>query len=221
VAVVTVSRQYGAGGLRVAPALAGALGFQFVDREVTEEAARRLGVSPDVAKGRDERAPAIVEAIGLALAAASPEFAQAPPPELDDRTLAEATRRVIESLAEGGGFVILGRGGQAILQRRRDACHLSLVGELADRAARIVEWQQVDEREAVARCERADAERAGYLRHFYGKDIRDPLLYDAVINTSRLGLDGAVQVGLAAARHIFGIDPAGAAPDVGPGGSPA
>jgi hypothetical protein len=30
-----------------------------------------------------------------------------------------------------------------------------------------------------------------------------------------------VQVGLAAARHIFGIDPAGAAPDVGPGSGPA
>jgi cytidylate kinase len=209
VAIVTISRQYGAGGRRVGPALATALGHRFVDREVAEEAARRLGVSPEVATGRDERAPAIMEAIGLALAAASPEFAHAPPPDLDDRALAEATRRVIESLADVGGFVILGRGGQAILERRRDACHLSLVGDVADRAARIMEWQGVDEREAVARCERADAERAGYLRHFYGRDIRDPLLYHAVINTSRLEVDGAVEVALAAAHRAFGIAPTG------------
>src|SRR2546430_16926820 len=91
VAVVTVSRQYGAGGLRVAPALADALGFRLVDRGGTEEAARRLGVSPEVAKGRDERAPAIMEGIGLALAPATPDVAQSPPPVPDQRAPAQGT----------------------------------------------------------------------------------------------------------------------------------
>ena len=59
------------------PALAEALGFKFVDREIVEEAARRLGVEPEVAQSRDERAPALVEEIGLALAAASPEVGRA------------------------------------------------------------------------------------------------------------------------------------------------
>lgn len=203
-AVVSLSRQYGAGGLRVGPALADALGFAFVDREIVEEAARRLGVEPETAHERDERAPAIVEEIGLALAAASPEFGIAGVPELDDRALAEATRRVIISLADAGGYVILGRGSQAALAGRRDACHIALVGDLADRARRIMEWQNIDEREARARCERVDAERAGYLKHFYGRDIRDPLLYDSVLNTSRLGLEGATELAVALARRKLG-----------------
>ena len=58
-AVVTISRQYGAGGLRVAPLVAAALGFRLADRELVEEAARRLGVDPEVAQGWDERAPAV------------------------------------------------------------------------------------------------------------------------------------------------------------------
>jgi cytidylate kinase len=204
-AVVTVSRQYGAGGLRVGRAIAEALGFKFVDREIVEEAARRLGVEPDVARRRDERAPAIVEEIGLALAAASPELGIPAVPELDDRTLAEATRRVILSLAEAGGYVILGRGSQAALADRADACHISLVGALRDRVQRIMAWQGVDEKEARSRCERVDAERAGYVKHFYGKDIRDPLLYDAVLNTSRLGLEAAAEVAVAAARRKLGL----------------
>lgn len=203
-AVVTLSRQYGAGGLRVGPALAEALGFRFVDREIVEEAARRLGVQPEVAEERDERAPAIVEEIGLALAAASPEFGIAAVPELDDRAMAEATRRVILSLSDAGGYVILGRGSQAALAGRPDACHIALVGDLGDRARRIMEWQNVDEREAVSRCERADAERAGYLRHFYRKDIRDPLLYDAVLNTSRLGLEATAELAVTVARRKLG-----------------
>src|SRR6185503_5265183 len=117
-----------------------------------------------------ERAPAVVEEIGLALAAATPGYV--PIPELDDRTLAEATRRVILALAEAGGYVILGRGSQAILAGRPDACHLSLVGERADRARRVAEWQGIEEKEAAARCERSDVERANYVRRFYGREDR-------------------------------------------------
>jgi len=204
-ATVTLSRQYGAGGLRVGPALAEALGFKFVDREIVEEAARRLGVEQEVAQSRDERAPDLVEEIGLALAAASPEVGVANLPEVDGRSLAEATRRVILSLAEAGGYVILGRGSQAALAGRSDACHIALVGDPADRAAHIMRWQGVDAREARSRCERVDAERAGYVKRFYGKDIRDPLLYDCVLNISRLGIDGATASAVAVARRKLPI----------------
>jgi len=204
-AVVTVSRQYGAGGRRVALAIAEALGFRLVDREVAEEAARRLGLDPEVARAMDERAPAIVEEIGMALAAAAPGYGLAPMPDLDERALAEATRRVIVSLAEAGNYVILGRGAQAALADRTDAFHLSLVADPRDRVHRIAEWQNVEEKEAAVRSERADSERAHYVRRFYGRDIRDPLLYDCVLNTSRLSIDAAAAIASAAAKRKLGL----------------
>jgi cytidylate kinase len=205
VAVVTLSRQYGAGGLRVGPALAAALGFRFADREIVEQAARRIGAQPDLAGERDERAPAIVEEIGLALAAASPELGIAAVPELDDRTLAEATKRVILSLADAGGYVILGRGSQAAVGVRTDACHIALVGDLLDRIHRIMQWQNVGEREARSRCEQTDAQRAGYVNHFYGKEVRNSPPYDCVLNTSRLGLELATELAVAVARGKLGL----------------
>jgi cytidylate kinase len=201
-AVITVSRQYGAGGKRVAPAIAQALGFRFVDREVTEQAARRLGMDPAVAEGRGERAPAIVEELGLALAASAPPFGGAPPPQMiDERALADATRRIILTMADAGGYVILGRGGQAVLSDRADACHIHLVGEIRDRARRVMSSQGIGEREALAMCERVDSERAGYVRRFYGVDIRNPVLYDCTLNTSRLGTEGATDVAVAVCRQ--------------------
>jgi len=210
VGVVTVSRQYGAGGLRVAPLVADALGFRLVDREIAEEAARRLGVDPHVALGYDERAPAIVEELGMALAAGTPAFGGGPVPQFDHvalsgRSLAEAVRHVIESLGDAGGYVILGRGAQAALRGRADAVHVALVGELGDRIHRISQSQGVDEREATARCERMDAERAGYVRRYYGVDIRDPLLYDAMLNTSRMSVEDAAREVVAIARRRFGL----------------
>ncbi|HJP64801.1 MAG TPA: cytidylate kinase-like family protein, partial [Actinomycetota bacterium] len=202
VAVVTVSRQYGAGGLRVAPRLAEILGLRFVDREIVEEAARRIGVDPEVARGLDERAPALIEEVGLALAAGTPELGATPRP--DERSLAEAVEVVIRSLADAGGFVILGRGGQAILADRPDACHVALVGTLEDRAARIAASQGIDPRDARQRCERMDAERAGWVQRFHGVDVDDPLRYHAVLNTSRLGIDRAVDVAAEVVRRTLG-----------------
>ena len=204
-----MSRQYGAGGLRVSKAVAEALGFQLVDRELAEEAARRLGVDPQLAEARDERAPAVVEQLGLALAAGTAPFG-APPPGyeeqvLDANALAAATRRIIESLAEAGGYVILGRGAQAILADRADACHVSLVGRPEDRVKRIMAWQGVEQKDAERLCRDHDDERAHYVRHFYGRDISDPLLYDVVLNTSRLGLDAAAQAAVDVARRKLSL----------------
>jgi cytidylate kinase len=196
---VTVSRLYGAGGRRVAPALAERLGFRFVDREIVEEAARRIGLDPRIAAERDEQVPGIVDEVGLALARGMPEFAMSSM-AIGDRDLAEATRAVISSLADAGGYVILGRGAQAALRGRPDVCHISLVGEPADRARRVAASQGIDEREAASRRDRVDGERAAYVRRFYGADIRDPLLYDCILNTSRLGLEGAVDAAAAVSR---------------------
>jgi len=195
-AVLTVSRQYGAGGRQVAAMAADLLGFTLVDREPMEEAARRVGVDPETARAWDERAPAIIEELGIALAAGTPLVGGGPAPQFDpnglsDTALAEATRRVIVSLADTGDYVILGRGAQVALRDRPDTVHIALVAELGDRMKRIMDSQGVDEKEARARCERVDAERAGYVRHYYGQDIRNPLLYDATLNTSRLGVEGA------------------------------
>lgn len=196
---VTVSRLYGAGGRRVAPALADRLGYRFVDREIVEEAARRIGLDPRIAAERDERVPGIVDELGLALARGMPEFAMASV-AIGDRALADATGAVISSLADAGGYVILGRGGQAALRGRPDVCHLWLVGERADRARRVAASQGIEEREAASRCDRVDGERAAYVRRFYGADIRDPLLYDCILNTSLLGIDGAVEGASAVCR---------------------
>jgi cytidylate kinase len=198
--IVTISRAYGAGGSRVADALAAELGWQKVDGEVVEQAARSVGVDPQVAEALDEKVPALIEEAGLALAAAELPVG-IPPPILEDRALAEAVTMVIRSLADTGGYVILGRGGQAALGDRDDAVHIQLVGTLPDRARRIAEWRGISEAEAVEQCRRVDEDRAAYVRRFHAVDVHDPLLYHAVLNTSRLGIQGASEAALAVVRH--------------------
>src|SRR5687768_13742407 len=107
--VVTVSRPYGAGGRPVADGLASAPGYTLAHREVVEEAAVKAGIDPETASSLDERTPSLIEEIGLALAAASPELGITLP-RPDDRVLAREVIRAMESMAQTGGYVILGRG---------------------------------------------------------------------------------------------------------------
>ena len=199
---VTISRSYGAGGIRVADTLSRALGWTKVDRELAEQAALRIGVDPELAEALDERVPDLLDEAGLALAAAEMPMG-VPSAVLEDRPLAEAVGAVIRSLADTGRYVILGRGGQAALRERDDVVHLQLVADLADRARRISQWQGIDEREAAERCRQVDERRAAYVRRFYGVDIADPLLYDAVFNTSRLGIEGTARAALGIVRRRF------------------
>jgi len=210
VGVVTISRQYGAGGIRVAADVAKALRFRAVDREIAEETARRVGMDPGVVEALDERAPAIMEELGFVLNAAPPlgvGLVTEPVASLavDDRALCETTRAVILSMADAGGFVIVGRGGQAILRGRPDACHLALVADLEVRVKRIMSWQDVDEAEARKRCRRFDHERAGYVRKYYGVDIADPALYHAMLDTSA-ALDEAAREATEVATRVLAGD---------------
>jgi hypothetical protein len=197
---VTVSRQYGAGGLRIGPGIARAIGFRFVDRELVELAARQLGVDPGWAREHDERVPDVLENLGRALAAATPEFGIPPPPVLDDRAMADAVRNVVHSLADSGGYVILGRASQAALADRPDVASVWLVGDPEDRIARVVASQGLQPKEARERMERTDRDRGDYVKRLYGRDIADPRLYDAIINTSRLGLERATRIAVGVAR---------------------
>lgn len=200
----TISRSYGAGGIRVADGLARELAWRAVDREVVEEAAGRLGVAPEVAEALDERVPALIEEAGLALAAA--ELPLAMSATVEDRSLAAAVRTVIRSLADTGGYVILGRGGQAALRDRPDVVHLQLVGDLDDRARRVSEWRGISADSAREQCHRVDEARAAYVRRFYDVDITDARLYDAVLNTSKLGIEGAISVAVATVRARLAPD---------------
>jgi cytidylate kinase len=128
-----------------------------------------------------------------------------PVQEPDDRALAEATKQVILSLADAGGYVIIGRGSQAALAIRGDACHIALVGDMSDRVRRIMQWQNVSEREARSRCERADTERLGYVERFYGKEASKSLAYDCVLNTSRLSLEITTELAVTVARRKLGL----------------
>ena len=62
--LITISRQFGAGGSEVARRVAAALGWRVVDNELVEQVAARAGLPPERVAEREERVPDLRRAAG-------------------------------------------------------------------------------------------------------------------------------------------------------------
>jgi cytidylate kinase len=203
--VITISRQYGAGGSDVARRVASALGWSVVDNELVEQVAQRAGIPMAEVAERDERAPGFVERLTRTLAAATPELF--PPPEgtvadLDEATLVRITESVVGDMAARGRVVLVGRAAPAVLDQQEDALHVKLVAPRPFRIHAASQRLGMDPAEVVKIVDDTDAMRARYHREYYNREWADPLNYHMVLNTGALGLAGAAEVVVARARAL-------------------
>jgi len=186
--VITVAREYGSGGGRVAQMLAGRLGWKLLDRALVDKIAETARVEPRVAEKFDERPDAWFDRLaevfwqspGLRGYIAGP-----PPGRFDGETVAHLTRRIIEEAAEIGDCVIVGRGSQCVLQQRKDAFHVFLYAPRSERLGRVLRRDpRLSRAEAEKRLDSEDQIRAAYVRVNYDEDWQNRHLYHLMISSS-------------------------------------
>jgi cytidylate kinase len=108
---------------------------------------------------------------------------------------------VIAEAASEGRVVLVGRGAQAILATRRNALHVYVVASLPFRRKVAVERLGVDPASADTVIAETDKRRDEYVKSHYGRDRQDLTQYDVVLNTERLGFDGAADLIVAETRR--------------------
>jgi len=209
--IITISRQYGAGGSQAAQRVAAALGWRVVDNELVEEVAARAGLpTADVAE-REERVPSFAERLARTLAAATPElFAARVPggtvPKLQETDLVRITETVVAEVAAKGKAVLVGRAAPAVLAQERDSLHVQLVAPRPYRIQAATERLGVDPQRAAEVVDETDSMRARYLRQYYRRDWYDPVNYHMVLNTGLLGLEAVTEVIVGEARRRGWVD---------------
>ena len=205
--LITISRQYGAGGSEVARRVAAALGWRVVDNELVEQVAMRAGLQPEDVAELEERVPTFVERLARTLAAATPELFPPTPgghgcSPLEEADLVRITETVVAEIAEQGRVVMVGRSAPAVLERRADALHVKLVASRSYRVDVASIRLHVPHAKAAEILDNTDKMRARYNREYYHRDWNDPINYHIVLNTEALGIDGAVDVIVARARAL-------------------
>jgi CMP/dCMP kinase len=205
--LITISRQYGAGGSEVAARVARALGWRVVDNELVERVAARAGLAPEDVAQLEERVSTFIERLARTLVAATPELVVPPDAggtvsSLPEEDLVRITERVVEEAAAAGKVVLVGREAPAVLARERDAIHVQVVAPRDWRIRIAAERLGVSLQEAAKVTDDTDKNRARYHRQYYQRDWQDPANYHLVLNTAALGLDGAAEVVVGRARSM-------------------
>jgi cytidylate kinase len=202
--IITISRQFGAGGSEVARRVAAELDWRLVDNELIDRVAARAGLPAEEVARMEERAPGFVERLARALTRSAPELfpRQAEKvPEPEEATLVRVTESVVAEIAAEGRVVLVGRAAAAVLKGEHDALHVKLVAPVPFRIRTAADRLGKDSREVEGILHETDATRARYQRQHYGRDWDDPSGYHMVLNTERLGFDGATATIVAAARR--------------------
>jgi cytidylate kinase len=193
--LITVSRQFGAGGSELARKIGERLNWPVLDDEVACRCAQRLNLETSAVQRLREHSPTLLARLSAALLVAPPEA-----PGIDTTHLlrvdaiAEAAFESIMEAAKSLPLIVVGFGTQCMFADRADALHVRLVAPMPARVERLHARYGWEATNAATRARRMDEDRRRYVQRYFHRDVNDPLLYDVQINTGRTTLDEAASV---------------------------
>lgn len=194
-AVVSISRQYGAGGVKLGMKLAERLGYQFVDRNLLGQVAEQANVSLKWVEEVEKEAGGLMARFVAEWARQHPYVRNIPDAStrFDETAYRAFLTRVISNLAAGDRVVFMGRGSQYILRDNPRAVRISLVASEATRIAKLMEHYGVDRAKAEHVVNKEEKRRLAFLGGFGEGKSEDPTCYHAVLNTGLVHQDDAVE----------------------------
>lgn len=181
---VALSRLPHAGAAEIGHRLAERLGYGFFGIEIVDQIAREHGVARKLIEGLDEHVRSVIERYTV--------------DALRGRGVTEAEYlgslvRVIATLGERGGAVILGRGASFILPPAR-ALRVFVLAPREARARQLARVRGKAEDAARRLLEEEDADRMAFLRHHFDRNPDDAVFYDLSINTGSFSPEQAVEL---------------------------
>jgi len=204
--IITITREYGAGGGEVARTLADALGWELLDRELLHQAAEVEHVPDAELERLDEKTLSMAD-----------RYRMHPP----HQKYLHGLKTAVEKAAERGNIVLVGRGARHLLGERPGALHLRLVAPKAWRAQRMSQLENWSLDESLARCTEVDRIRSRFARYFFGDKATQPAQYDLVFNTGRVPLEDVAAVAAALVRDARCPNPDYAPPEGGTTSAPS
>jgi len=183
--VLTVNREFGSGGGRIAQTIAKWLGWKLLDRDIIDAIAYAAHVDTKVVKKYDEHVDGWLrrlnqQAMRSAALAAGLELRESS--VFDAEEMVKVSQKIIEEAWSQGNCVIVGRGAQCVLQHKPDVFHAFVYAPLKQRLQRL-QLRLEKGADIEQRIRTVDTERAKYLQEYFGKSWCNLHLYDLMISS--------------------------------------
>jgi hypothetical protein len=186
---VTISRETGAGGHRLAETLLAQMralnrmplfqGWQVMDKELCQKILENHNLKVSLDELLTEELHSGVEDIVKCLLEGYTPQSQ----------VVIEMFNTIRKVATLGKVIIVGRGAVCLTRPLPYGVHVRLVAPRLSRIRRMMELLRLSEKEAGELVARMDNSRARLARTYFNKDIHDPLVYDVTWNTDSVSLE--------------------------------
>ena len=197
--VVTITRQFGSLGRPIAKRMSEILDIGYYDRDLVDEAAKKLKLPVSVVDKEEESAKKVplnpFTRMKYPLGKGTSDTQDA---------IFEAQQNIIQFLAEKETCIIVGRCTDFILEEMKNAMHIYIYAPYDVRVQQSVDNLKMDIQEARQMIVDVDEARDSYHMHYAGYLPDDKNHKDIMIDSSFLGVEKTAQFLAEAVRRKFG-----------------
>ncbi len=181
--VITISREPGSGGRRIAEHLAKDLQYDLFDQQILHTMAKHAKINARVLETLDEKGLTLLEDWISSLVHEGHLW-----PDQYLRHLMKA----MGAIAKHGRAVILGRGANFILPPDQ-IFRVRIFAPFRVRTENVSRFYGVSINDAKRHIVKAESDRRAFIRKYFNADPAFPDHYDLLINTEHLGLGAAME----------------------------
>lgn len=192
--VITIGRQCGSGGRQIGQALAKKMGVKCYDKELLALASKHSGLCEELFETHDEK-PTSSFLYSLVMDTYSLGYTTSAYMDTPiNHKIFLAQFDTIKKLADEESCVIVGRCADYALADYPNTVSVFITGNDDVKIAHLKEMYQVDDAKAKDIMIKTDKKRASYYNYYSSKKWGDSRSYDLCINSSVVGMDGAVDL---------------------------
>ena len=194
--VITINREAGSGGRTVGRKLAEKLGVKYCDKAIVEGLTKKFGLSIERIEEIKAQKKSWWKDINnyyntLVNSASQPMDAQV---KLDNTSIFETEKRILQELAAQSSCVVAGRTGFMVFRQWPNHLNIFIQASMEYRVKRIMKKEGVSDEEARRIIMKLDTDRETYIKKYEDTSRYDTRNYQLVISMDELGEDDAVEV---------------------------
>ncbi|MBW2670326.1 MAG: cytidylate kinase-like family protein, partial [Deltaproteobacteria bacterium] len=180
-AVITISKEFGTEGERVASLVAEKLGYEYIGKNLVADIAKELHISESEAvtfrKASQSRILRFVDRYTCSIVQKVVDREHGC---LDDKNYYEVTKKLVENVYEAGNVIILGWGSQCLLKGKPDTLHVRLIKDNDLKAKELMEAENLSSKAAKDFINREEGDLKAYVKQYFNEDWNDAHSYDLI-----------------------------------------
>lgn len=192
--VITISREFGSGGREFGRRLAEELGFDYYDKEIISEIAKKTSMSEEFIKEVTDKKPHNLFPItfGHTFIYIDNYY---PLHQANDIYIEQ--NNIIKEMAQRSNCIIIGRCADYILEDK-DPFRIFVYADMESKVKRCKErapeGENLNDKELRKKINSVNKGRAQYYEYYTGRNWGDKLNYDLCINTTNANIKELVEV---------------------------